>query len=144
MVLPLYSPAPNFFTRTICAQTNSLSPFYLERTGQRLVPHNSTRRRHTKAQHCPSDPVAEASGANLSASTKPLTIRDIHLLGSTTLIAVTDAGNSTPDSAFRYDAAAQSYIYNLDVRHYSSGRYGMSIYVGADRSFSYAVEFQVP
>jgi hypothetical protein len=52
-----------------------------------------------------------------------------------------DSGSSSPDLTFRYDGS--QYIYNLSLKNYAPGRYGMGVFVGSDRNFFYTVEFQV-
>jgi photosystem II stability/assembly factor-like uncharacterized protein len=134
---------PNFDTRTVCAQTTSLSPFYIMRTGQRLVPLFDQTKAYKGATLPLKVRLLNSSGANSSSSAVPLTIRNIRLLGSATLANTEDAGNANPDLTFRYDASLGGYVYNLSLKNYPPGRYGISIFVGSDRSFFYTVEFQV-
>ena len=57
-------------------------------------------------------------------------------------ISATTAGTMTAtDLQFRYDSGG--HIYNLSLKNYAPGRYGMSVFAGSDRSFFYTVEFQV-
>jgi hypothetical protein len=66
----------------------------------------------------------------------------LYLAADTTTVVV-DSGNANPDYQFRYDAKLGGYIFNLSTRGLAPGRYGLTFYVGTERSFFYSVAFQV-
>ena len=90
--------------------------------------------------------LLNAGNANASAASVPLTARSVRLIGGTTVVTVTDAGNANPDSNFRYDSTVGGtggYIFNLSTKGLSAGRYVLSFYAGTERAFFYSVEFQL-
>jgi hypothetical protein len=61
---------------------------------------------------------------------------------STASGTVEDAGNSNPDSDFRFDAALAGYIFNLSTKGLSTGTWALSFTVTND-PVPYSIEFDV-
>lgn len=134
----------DFTTRTICATTTSFSPFYITSSTKRVRPLFEISRAFRSGSTIPVKlQMVDSAGANLSSSTLPMTIRGLRRIGDSTASDVTDAGNSSPDSTFRYDASLQGYIYNLKTAGLSAGRYVLSFYAGDDKDFFYTVQFEI-
>ena len=142
------TPARVYATRTIYATTNSFSPFYLARNG----PHIKTLFDQTKAYKSGSTipiklKLLNGSDQNISSANTALSARNLKLINGNTLASVTDSGNANPDYTFRYDptlgGSGGAYIYNLSTKGLAPGQYVLSFYAGSDRSFFYAVKFEI-
>jgi len=70
--------------------------------------------------------LLDANGNNLSSSSIALTairLDRVNADGTQTQVALQDAGNADPDNLFRYDAALNGYIFNLNTKGLSAGTY---------------------
>ena len=132
---------------TIYGTTTSFSPFYLARKG----PYISALFDQTKAYKAGSTipvklQVLSAANTNVSYATLPVTARGLLRINSSTAATVIDSGNANPDYNFRFDptlGGSGGYIFNLSTKGLSSGKYGLSFYVGSDKQFVYSVTFEV-
>ena len=88
----------------------------------------------------------DSAGANLSSAATVLHAVGVSLVTSETSgPAATDAGNSTPDSAFRFDPSlggTGGYRFNLKTDGLAPGTYRLSFTVGGDPHV-YAAQFQI-
>ncbi len=133
-----------FSTRTLCAATTSFSPFYVARAGNSVkILFNQTRAYRAGSTIPIRVQMLDRAGANISSSSLTLTTRGLASIGNATVLPVSDAGNANPDSAFRYDPALVGYIFNLKTTGLATGRHVLSFWAGVDRSFFYAVVFDV-
>ena len=141
-------PPRDYANLTIYAITESFSPFYLARR----EPHIKALFDQTKAFRSGSTvpiklQVLNASNINVSSAGTFLVTRDLRLISGNTLAPIEDSGNANPDYTFRYDptlgGAGGGYIFNLSTKGLASGQYVLSFYMGNDRSFFYAVKFEV-
>jgi hypothetical protein len=134
----------DFLTRTLCAVTNSFSPFYVARIGNRMKSLFDQTRAYRAGSTIPIRiQMWNRTGVNISSPSLLLTTRKLTPIGSSTSALVIDAGNSNPDSTFRYDATIAGYVFNLSTKGLPSGRYVLSFWAGADRAFFYDVTFEV-
>jgi hypothetical protein len=86
--------------------------------------------------------LCDARGANMStAGTLPIAT-GLTQTDSTASGDVADAGSANPDSAFRFDAALNGYIYNLSTRGLATGTWVLSFTVPGD-PVNHAVQFDV-
>jgi DNA-binding beta-propeller fold protein YncE len=130
----------DFINRKICATTTSFSPFYLARVGNKVRSLLDQSKAYRAGSTIPIKvQMLDANDQNISTSNLPLTVRGLRRIGNSTSFAVADAGNSSPDSGFRYENGAGRYIYNLQTKGLSTGKYILSFYAGADHSFFYTV-----
>lgn len=87
--------------------------------------------------------LLDAGGANVSSPTLVVTATGLVQQDDIAALAVIeDAGNSSPDSTFRYDEALQGYIYNLSTKGMSPGTWVLQFSVGGDTR-AYAIEFDL-
>jgi hypothetical protein len=87
--------------------------------------------------------LLDASGANVSSPARLVTATGLVQQDDTPVLALVEsAGNSSPDSAFRYDAALGGYIYNLSTKGMAAGTWALQFAVGGD-THAYAVEFDL-
>ncbi len=87
----------------------------------------------------------DSAGANLSSAATVLRAVGVSLVTSETTGPATDAGNSNPDSDFRFDPAlggTGGYQFNLKTDGLAPGTYRLSFTVGGDPHV-YAAQFQV-
>jgi hypothetical protein len=129
----------DFSTRTICANTTSLSPFaivklttsaYLPRllyTIDRSFKSGSTA--PIKVQ------VLDWAGANVSSSSLSLTAVTLTRTSSTSALTVEDAGTTNPDGGFRYNESLKGYIFNLSTKGLESGTYTLTANVGVSAHY---------
>ncbi|MFN2500930.1 MAG: PxKF domain-containing protein, partial [Pyrinomonadaceae bacterium] len=130
----------DFQSHKICAVTTSFSPFYLASVGKKVRPLFDRTRAFRAGSTVPVKvQMRNGSDQNISSPNLALIVRGLRRIGSSTTTSVTDAGNSNPDSAFRYDSSLGGYIYNLKTTGLASGKYALSVYAGSDRSFFYTV-----
>lgn len=125
----------NFATRTICAQTMSLSPFAIVR---RTSPAFSPRFLYAvdksfKAGSTAPLKVQILNWAGVNVSSASLVLRAVSLVKTTdeSAVAIADSGNANPDSGFRYDSSLAGYIFNLSTRGLSPGTYVLTVEVGS-------------
>jgi hypothetical protein len=144
-VLAPDSPAPDFATRTVYARVTSLSPFVVARLkvsyGVRVL-YDETKT-HKSGSTVPIKlQLTNAAGANLSSPS--LTVKAVGTTRVSTNAAgvLEDAGNSNPDSDFRYDAGLSGYVYNLKTKGYASGTYVLTFRVAGDPS-THTVQFRI-
>jgi hypothetical protein len=129
---------------TIYATTTSFSPFYLARTGTHVVPLFDATKAYKAGSTIPIKlQVLNAGNANISSASLNVKARKVIRLQDSTATSVIDSGNANPDSDFRFDAATGGYIFNLSTKNMSSGRYSLSLYVGADKQYVYSVSFEL-
>ena len=83
-----------------------------------------------------------ANGVNVSASNIVLTALQVTKTGTERSTAAEAPGNANPDNNFRYDAASNSYQYNLSTKGLASGAYALSFTAGSDPTL-HTVSFQV-
>ena len=87
--------------------------------------------------------LLDAGGVNVSSSSLVLTATALVQQDSTANpLDVEDAGNANPDSAFRYDATLQGYVFNLSTKNLASGTWQLRFRVAGD-THEYAVTFDV-
>jgi virginiamycin B lyase len=70
--------------------------------------------------------LTDANGNNLSSPDITLTairLEQVNADGSTTRVALQDAGNANPGNLFRYDADLGGYIFNLSTKNLAAGKY---------------------
>jgi hypothetical protein len=129
----------NFDTRTICAQTSSLSPFAIARlTTPAYAPRllYSVERAYKAGSTAPIKvQVLDWSGANVSTASLSLRAASLSRTGSQTPLTIADAGAANADSGFRYDPSLQGYIFNLSTRGLAPGTYTLTAEVGEPGQF---------
>ena len=76
--------------------------------------------------------LCDAAGNNLSSSAVVVTAVDLTRVGSSVNGVVEDAGNANPDNNFRFDAASQTYIFNLSTAGLSTGTWTVNFTVAGD------------
>jgi hypothetical protein len=89
--------------------------------------------------------LCDAGGNSLSSSDIIVHAVSISQVSTTISGVVQNAGNSNPDSNFRFDStlgAGGGYIFNLSTTGLRTGTYNLDFKAGAD-TFLYAVQFQV-
>jgi hypothetical protein len=90
--------------------------------------------------------LCDANGNNQSSAGKTVTAIGIMKASDAAFGTAEDAGNSNPDSNFRYEpilgGAGGGYIYNLSTKGLSSGTYVLGFVVGPDPHI-YTVQFKV-
>jgi hypothetical protein len=89
--------------------------------------------------------LCDSSGNDLSSSSITVHAISVTQISTSTSGAVENAGNSNPDSDFRFDATLGStggYIFNLKTTGLSTGMYKVNFTVTGD-SFVYAANFEV-
>jgi len=132
---------------TIYATTTTFSPFYIARRGNHILPLFDTSKAYKAGSTVPVKlQVLSTSNANLSSPTLKVKTRKLLRVQDGTATSVIDAGNSNPDSDFRFDptiGGTGGYIFNLSTKGLKSGRYGLSLAVGHDTAFVYNVTFEV-
>jgi len=70
--------------------------------------------------------LTDANGNNVSSPDVALTavrLERVNADGSTTQVALQDAGNANPNNQFRYDSGLQGYIFNLSTKNLTAGGY---------------------
>ena len=132
---------------TIYATTTSFSPFYIARRGNHILPLFDTSKAYKAGSTSPVKlQVLDAANANLSSASLKVKTRKLLRTQNGTATTVIDAGNSNPDSDFRFDptlGGSGGYIFNLSTKGLKSGRYSLSIAVGGETAFVYNVTFEV-
>jgi hypothetical protein len=89
--------------------------------------------------------LCDGSGNDLSSSTITVHAISVTQISTSASGTVENAGNSNPDSDFRFDATLGStggYIFNLKTTGLSTGTYSVNFTVTGD-SFVYAANFEV-
>ncbi len=87
--------------------------------------------------------LLDADGNNLSSDSLVLTATAlVQTDGTADPLVVEDAGNSNPDSAFRYDAALGGYVFNLDTKALSPGTWELRFVTSGDAR-EYSVRFDL-
>jgi len=89
--------------------------------------------------------LCDGSGNDLSSSSIAVHAISVTQISTSASGAVENAGNSNPDSDFRFDATLGStggYIFNLKTTGLSTGTYKVNFTVTGD-SFVYAANFEV-
>jgi hypothetical protein len=87
--------------------------------------------------------LLDASGANVSSAERVVTATGLVQQDNTSVLAlVEDAGNSSPDSTFRYDEALGGYLYNLSTRGMAAGTWALQFSVSGN-THTYAIEFDL-
>lgn len=89
--------------------------------------------------------VMDSEGRNVSSP--ELSVMPVRLtrVGDSTASQIEDAGQSSPDSTFRFDEALApggGYIFNLSTRGLSSGSYELLLHIGGD-AYRYTVPLQL-
>jgi TolB protein len=144
-VLAPDSPAPDFATRTVYARVTSLSPFVVAQLkvsyGVRALydemkTYKSGSTVPVKLQ------LTNAGGANVSSPSLALTALGTTRISTNAAGVPEDAGNSNPDSGFRYDAGIGGYIYNLKTKGYAPGTYVLTFRVAGDPA-AHTVQFRI-
>lgn len=130
----------------VCATVNSLSPFAIAR--QTLPAHSILPLfDQTKANKLGSTVpikirVNNPDGTNASSSTLAVRVLGLRRVSDQAPGVLLDAGNSSPDATFRFDASLAGYIYNLKTTPLASGTWELTLGVGLD-STTYGLRFQV-
>jgi len=133
-----------FSTRTICATTTSFSPFYLARKSNKIRSLFDKSKAYKSGSTIPVKlQLLNTSDQNISSASTILTPRGLRLIGGNMSSSVIDSGNANADGNFRFDSSLQGYIFNLSTKGLAPGTYVLSFYAGSDRSFFYAVKFEV-
>jgi hypothetical protein len=84
-----------------------------------------------------------ADGTNLSSASLVLTATAlVQKDGTADPLVVEDAGNANPDSAFRYDAALDGYVFNLATKALSPGTWELRFVTSGDAR-EYRVRFDL-
>jgi hypothetical protein len=86
--------------------------------------------------------LCDAGSSNMSTADMVLHATGLTKKDSTASGTVEDAGNSNPDSDFRFDAALAGYIFNLSTKGLSTGTWALSFTVTND-PVPYSIEFDV-
>ena len=86
--------------------------------------------------------LTDGNGVNVSSSSIVLTALQVTNTGTLTAADAQAPGNSNPDNNFRYDAASNSYQFNLSTKGLASGAYTLSFTAGSDPT-QHTVSFQV-
>jgi hypothetical protein len=84
--------------------------------------------------------VCDANDVNVSSSAIELTATDVIQLSTSAPGPLEDAGNSNPDSEFRF--VSDSYIFNLKTTGMSTGTYALTFTATGD-PLPHQVQFQV-
>jgi len=139
----------DYANRTVFAYTFSFSPFYLARSVETKI--ETLFDRSTPYKAGSTIPIRiqvrnTGTNANLSSSSLKVTARSLKRLGSSAAsLTAIDSGAANPDSNFRFlgNSTGGTYIFNLSTKTLSAGSYGLSFYVGVDRSVFYTIKFEV-
>jgi hypothetical protein len=86
--------------------------------------------------------LTDANGLNVSSASIVLTALQVTMTGAPTGTVAEAPGNANPDNNFRYDAASNTYQYNLSTKGLTSGAYTLSFTAGSDPTL-HTVSFQV-
>jgi hypothetical protein len=86
--------------------------------------------------------LTDANGVNVSSASIVLTALQVTMTGAPTGTVAEAPGNANPDNNFRYDAASNTYQYNLSTKGLASGAYTLSFTAGSDPTL-HTVSFQV-
>jgi hypothetical protein len=86
--------------------------------------------------------LCDAGSSNMSTADIVVSAAGLTKKDSTASSVVEDAGNSNPDSNFRFDAALAGYIFNLSTKGLSTGTWALSFTVTND-PILHSVEFDV-
>jgi hypothetical protein len=86
--------------------------------------------------------LVDYNGVNVSSAGIVVNAVSVTLSGAATSTTPEDSGNANPDNNFRYDAASNSYIYNLSTKGLAAGLYTLSFTAGSDPT-PHTVSFQV-
>ena len=86
--------------------------------------------------------LCDAKGVNVSASGIVPLATGLMQKDSTASSDVADSGNANPDSAFRFDATLNGYIFNLSTKGLTTGTWALNFSIPGD-SVSHAVQFDV-
>jgi len=76
--------------------------------------------------------LCDATGGNLTSSSIVLHATGVTQVSTNAPGTLDDAGNSNPDFDFRFDAATNSYIFNLKTTGFATGTYALAFTAGAD------------
>ena len=133
---------------TIYATTTSFSPFYIARAGgTHVAPLFDTTKAYKAGSTIPIKlQLLNSANTNISSASLSVKARKIIRLQDSTATSVIDSGNSNPDSDFRFDSTiggSGGYVFNLSTKNLASGRYSLSMYVGADKQYVYSVSFDL-
>ena len=86
--------------------------------------------------------LLDAQGNNVSSSDILLSATGLVPVGGATPSDVVDAGNSNPDSNFRYDATLAGYVFNLSTKDLAAGAWELRFMAGPDAS-PYSIRFNL-
>jgi len=86
--------------------------------------------------------LLDAQGNNVSSSDILLSATGLVPVGGATPSDVVDAGNSNPDSNFRYDATLAGYVFNLSTKDLAAGAWELHFMAGPDAS-PYSIRFNL-
>ena len=86
--------------------------------------------------------LLDANGANVSSPSVTPTATALVHKDNTASATVTDAGNSNPDNAFRYDAALGGYAFNLSTKNLSAGTWELQFTATGD-THVYSITFSL-
>jgi hypothetical protein len=86
--------------------------------------------------------LLDAQGTNISSDSIVPTATGLVQKGTAAGLDVQDAGNSNPDSAFRYDSTLQGYVFNLSTKNLSLGTWELDFTVPGDAS-TYPISFSL-
>ena len=76
--------------------------------------------------------LCDAAGSNLSSAATVVTATSLLRVGSSVTGVIEDSGNANPDNDFRFDAASQTYIFNLSTQGLSTGTWNVQFTVAGD------------
>ncbi|HEX7956958.1 MAG TPA: PxKF domain-containing protein, partial [Pyrinomonadaceae bacterium] len=144
-VLAPDSPAADFATRTVYARVTSLSPFVVARLkvsyGVRVL-YDETKTHKSGSTVPVRLQLTNAAGANVSSPSLAVTAVGTTRISTNAAGVPEAAGNSNPDSGFRYDASLGGYVFNLKTTGYAPGTYVLTFRVAGDPA-AHTVQFRV-
>ena len=128
----------DYATGTVCAVTNSLSPFILAR---RTAPSITLKllsdesKVYRQGSTVPLKVQIWSDGQNVSSPSRVVSAVELRWSSNATVGPVTDSGNANPDSNFRFDATigvGAGYIFNMSTKSLGVGKYELRIKTGED------------
>ena len=139
----------DFTTGTICAVVDSLSPFVIARSVDpvySIVRFYDSTKSHKAGSTAPIKiQIMSADGINASSAALVVQIVDLRLVSTQTSAEIVDAGQSSPDYNFRFDAhlgGTGGYTFNLKTKGMATGSYEMLFTIGEGQR-RYVVPIQV-
>jgi hypothetical protein len=136
----------DFSTGSVCATVSSLSPFVIARQLEPQYQVSATYDATKSFKAGRTAPikirVLNESGANVSSAAVRVHAVELIQTSTNATAVIADAGNSNPDSDFRFDVSQAGYVFNLKTTGSMPGSYELRVTVG-DGLKRYSVPLQI-